>query len=169
MTNILTLFEFVIAKTYDCERKGVRKVGYLFEGFNSIYPDKREVLQAQIERRKNILSSTTTEDRPTFERDRRASGRARPRILRWMDLGTSLELNRLYEERLDRPKAHFIICQCCFWCASSFGMTKDSSICPNCDRTIIDSSPISENKSYRVQIRENGNVELEFRKKDDYS
>jgi hypothetical protein len=70
---------------------------------------------------------------------------------------------REYEQKV--RKASFVLCPSCYWCATYFATVDDKfPECPVCRSVVIDSIQISESEFYHVNITENGNVELRFRR-----
>ena len=66
----------------------------------------------------------------------------------------------LYNYR--KCKANFIICPSCFWCASCLKADYIFQVCLQCRNKIVDSLPISDNEFYKIELWDNGNVELVF-------
>lgn len=63
-------------------------------------------------------------------------------------------------------QTHFILCQSCFWCASSYNMVSFSitsiTKCPCCGNNKIELMPISDNEVYRVDYNPKTGIILEF-------
>jgi hypothetical protein len=58
--------------------------------------------------------------------------------------------------------AKFLICNSCFWCASSISSDYNyTERCPTCRSTKIESVPISETEAYQISIDTNS-VSMEF-------
>jgi len=79
-----------------------------------------------------------------------------------MVIQSTSDLLQLYCGRIRRVRAHFVICQSCFWCASCFKAEYDFPKCPSCSYDAVDSLPIFEKEFFRMKVWHNGNLELEF-------
>ena len=77
------------------------------------------------------------------------------------------EQERKSEERSNR--ANFVLCRDCFWCTSQIRADLNPfARCPVCERSNLESLPISLDESYYFEYSQTRGVNLAF-KKDDYS
>ena len=64
------------------------------------------------------------------------------------------------------PTAYFVICNDCFWCASSFLASESShnnyKTCPTCNETRMEFLPLEVNEPYRFNYSASRGVELQF-------
>jgi hypothetical protein len=61
---------------------------------------------------------------------------------------------------------HFLLCESCFWCASSISLISMDWICPVCsnnnNNSKIESIPIENNETYKFNYNQRHGVILEF-------
>ena len=57
---------------------------------------------------------------------------------------------------------HFLLCESCFWCASSIYLVSMDWICPVCSNSKIESIPIENNEMYKFNYNQRHGVILEF-------
>lgn len=62
------------------------------------------------------------------------------------------------------PKAQFLICSSCFWCASVFAsyFQQSSKKCPRCGAEVLDSLPLVLDEACKLGYSAKRRVELEF-------
>jgi hypothetical protein len=84
---------------------------------------------------------------------------------------------KMWVERYDRrsvitTKKYFMLCESCFWCASSYFIIEDDdgndeiiSKCPICDKGKVESMPIADDELYKFDYDDSKHgVTLEFSK-----
>lgn len=59
-------------------------------------------------------------------------------------------------------KAHFVICDSCFWCASVLQDGRPASSCPLYNRVMLECVPIAKGESYTFDYNLKSGVILEF-------
>ncbi len=57
--------------------------------------------------------------------------------------------------------AAFLICNSCFWCASTLSKNTSYLICPACEGMKLESTPLSEREAYSINT-DNENLSVEF-------
>ena len=83
---------------------------------------------------------------------------------------SSLFLEDIRYHTSSNKEIQFLICQSCFWCASSYtSMVDDLNTtrivnCPLCKDSKLESIPISEKEEYKVDYNPKTGVILEFQK-----
>ena len=73
--------------------------------------------------------------------------------------------NKLSNEkkRIITKQRHFLLCESCFWCASSIYLVSMDWICPVCNNNSkIESIPIENNEMYKFDYNQRHGVILEF-------
>ena len=72
--------------------------------------------------------------------------------------------NKLSNEkkRTITKQRHFLLCESCFWCASSIYLVSMDWICPICNNSKIESIPIENNEMYKFNYNQRHGVILEF-------
>ena len=72
--------------------------------------------------------------------------------------------NKLSNEkkRIITKQRHFLLCESCFWCASSIYLVSMDWICPVCNNSKIESIPIENNEMYKFDYNQRHGVILEF-------
>ena len=75
--------------------------------------------------------------------------------------------NKLSNEkkRIITKQRHFLLCESCFWCASSIYLISMDWICPVCNNNSsskIESIPIENNEMYKFDYNQRHGVILEF-------
>jgi rubrerythrin len=76
--------------------------------------------------------------------------------------------NKLSNEkkRIITKQRHFLLCESCFWCASSIYLVSMDWICPVCSRNNnnnkVESIPIQNNEIYKFDYNQRRGVILEF-------
>ena len=73
--------------------------------------------------------------------------------------------NKLSNEkkRIITKQRHFLLCESCFWCASSISLVSMDRICPVCNNSNkIESIPIQNNEIYKFDYNQRHGVILEF-------
>lgn len=69
------------------------------------------------------------------------------------------------EKRLrHKMRAHFVICNHCFWCASQIITGKAPDSCPNCKKSNLETIPVFLDEAYFFYCDEKRGVDLSFRK-----
>jgi hypothetical protein len=70
----------------------------------------------------------------------------------WFIIVTLSKIHSLIHESEDKfiDKKNFLICKVCHWCASSLTGIRTSTICPSCSSNEMESMPISDYESYRL-------------------
>jgi hypothetical protein len=67
------------------------------------------------------------------------------------------------KKRIITKQRHFIVCESCFWCASSIYLVSMDWICPVCNNgNKIESIPIQNNEIYNFDYNQRYGVILEF-------
>lgn len=65
--------------------------------------------------------------------------------------------------RIITKQRHFLLCESCFWCASSIYLISMDWICPVCNNSNkIESIPIQNNEIYKFDYNQRYGVILEF-------
>jgi rubrerythrin len=74
--------------------------------------------------------------------------------------------NKLSNEkkRIITKQRHFLLCESCFWCASSIYLVSMDWICPVCsnNNNKVESMPIQNNETYKFDYNQRHGVILEF-------
>src|SRR5215211_1820080 len=76
--------------------------------------------------------------------------------------------NKLSNEkkRIITKQRHFLLCESCFWCASSIYLVSMDWICPVCsnnnNNNKVESIPIQNNETYKFDYNQRHGVILEF-------
>ncbi|MCC2647582.1 MAG: hypothetical protein K0S67_144 [Nitrososphaeraceae archaeon] len=75
--------------------------------------------------------------------------------------------NKLSNEkkRIITKQRHFLLCESCFWCASSIYLVSMDWICPVCsnnNNNKVESIPIQNNEIYKFDYNQRHGVILEF-------
>ena len=75
--------------------------------------------------------------------------------------------NKLSNEkkRIITKQRHFLLCESCFWCASSIYLVSMDWICPVCsnnNNNKVESMPIQNNEIYKFDYNQRHGVILEF-------
>ena len=67
-------------------------------------------------------------------------------------MGTSSKIYPLLYENKDKfiDKRNFLICKTCHWCASCLTNPVTSNSCPLCGRNEVESMPIADYESYKL-------------------
>ncbi len=67
------------------------------------------------------------------------------------------------KKRIITKQRHFLLCESCFWCASSIYLISMDWICPVCNNSNkIESIPIQNNEIYKFDYNQRYGVILEF-------
>ena len=66
------------------------------------------------------------------------------------------------KKRTITKQRHFLLCESCFWCASSIYLVSMDWICPVCNNSKIESIPIENNEIYKFDYNQRHGVILEF-------
>ena len=66
------------------------------------------------------------------------------------------------KKRIITKQRHFLLCESCFWCASSIYLVSMDWICPVCNNSKIESIPIENNEMYKFNYNQRHGVILEF-------
>ena len=66
------------------------------------------------------------------------------------------------KKRIIIKQKHFLLCESCFWCASSIYIDSKKWICPVCNNIKIESIPIQSNELYKFDYEQRFGVILEF-------
>ncbi len=67
------------------------------------------------------------------------------------------------KKRIITKQRHFLLCESCFWCASSIYLVSMDWICPVCNNSNkIESIPIQNNEIYKFDYNQRYGVILEF-------
>ena len=67
------------------------------------------------------------------------------------------------KKRIITKQRHFLLCESCFWCASSIYLISMDWICPVCNNSNkIESIPIQNNEIYKFDYNQKYGVILEF-------
>ena len=67
------------------------------------------------------------------------------------------------KKRIITKQRHFLLCESCFWCASSISLVSMDWICPVCNNSNkIESIPIQNNEIYKFDYNQRYGVILEF-------
>jgi hypothetical protein len=67
------------------------------------------------------------------------------------------------KKRIITKQRHFLLCESCFWCASSIYLLSMDWICPVCNNSNkIESIPIQNNEIYKFDYNQRYGVILEF-------
>jgi len=66
------------------------------------------------------------------------------------------------EARTYMLKAQFLICNSCFWCASTLTDCFAVSKCPSCGSNGVETIPIASNETYKFNYSAKDGVTLEF-------
>ena len=67
------------------------------------------------------------------------------------------------KKRIITKQRHFLLCESCFWCASSIYLVSMDWICPLCNNSNkIESIPIQNNEIYKFDYNQRYGVILEF-------
>jgi Zn finger protein HypA/HybF involved in hydrogenase expression len=79
-----------------------------------------------------------------------------------------INTNKLTNEkkRIITKQRHFLLCESCFWCASSIYLVSMDWICPVCsnndNNNKVESIPIQNNEIYKFDYNQRHGVILEF-------
>jgi hypothetical protein len=79
-----------------------------------------------------------------------------------------INTNKLSNEkkRIITKQRHFLLCESCFWCASSIYLVSMDWICPVCssnnNNNKVESIPIQNNEIYKFDYNQRHGVILEF-------
>jgi hypothetical protein len=66
------------------------------------------------------------------------------------------------KKRTITKQRHFLLCESCFWCASSIYLVSMDWICPVCNNNKVESIPIQNNEIYKFDYKQRHGVILEF-------
>jgi hypothetical protein len=73
------------------------------------------------------------------------------------------------KKRIITKQRHFLLCESCFWCASSIYLVSMDWICPICsnnnnnnNNNKVESMPIQNNETYKFDYNQRHGVILEF-------
>jgi hypothetical protein len=68
------------------------------------------------------------------------------------------------KKRIITKQRHFLLCESCFWCASSIYLVCMNWICPVCNNNNnkVESIPIQNNEIYKFDYNQRYRVSLEF-------
>jgi hypothetical protein len=66
------------------------------------------------------------------------------------------------KKQIITKQRHFLLCESCFWCASSIYLVSMDWICPICNNSKIESIPIENNEIYKFDYNQRHGVILEF-------
>jgi hypothetical protein len=69
------------------------------------------------------------------------------------------------KKRIITKQRHFLLCESCFWCASSIYLVSMDWICPVCsnnNNNKVESIPIQNNEIYKFDYNQRHGVILEF-------
>ena len=73
------------------------------------------------------------------------------------------KLSNEKKKRITTKQRHFLLCESCFWCASSIYLVNMDWICPVCNNSNkIESIPIQNNEIYKFDYNQRHGVILEF-------
>jgi hypothetical protein len=64
------------------------------------------------------------------------------------------------KKRIIIKQKHFLLCESCFWCASSIYIDSMNWICPVCNNIKIESIPIQSNEVYKFDYDQRLGVEF---------
>ena len=77
--------------------------------------------------------------------------------------GTNTDKLSNEKKRIITKQRHFLLCESCFWCASSIYLISMDWICPVCNNNSkIESIPIENNEMYKFDYNQRHGVILEF-------
>lgn len=125
--------------------------------------DKKDVLKAQINACERLLKYTKdASERSAVEEEISELRMTRDRMAGGEGAINALDSLPVYAKKIDRRKASFIICTSCYGCASCLNADYTFPRCLQCRDGIVDALSISDDDFYKVEFRENGNVELTF-------
>jgi hypothetical protein len=85
---------------------------------------------------------------------------------------TESEISITRKSRSQRKRAHFLICNQCFWCASAIPLDDSGenrglpSACPSCNSQNLESMPLSLDEIYKFDYDQDRGVTLEFGKRE---
>lgn len=153
----------VAAKTTGRKDSNVQKVTYQFlADFHGICVDKRDIFECEIRACELLLQYTKDVSERAVLEGEITELRAILNLLRQEPPQASVPQDMPAKKSSPR-KAHFVICQDCFWCASCF---KQDNLpeCPGCSGRNIDLLPIFEGEHYQVEISKKHSVNLMFGK-----
>ena len=78
----------------------------------------------------------------------------------------------LLNHRLNNKSHSFLLCNSCFWCASTYlhndNRCMEVKQCPLCTNRTIESMPISNNEAYKFDYSAKRGISLELIKTDDH-
>ena len=60
------------------------------------------------------------------------------------------------------PQVQFLICDSCFWCASTLADKAVIGRCPCCGADAVESIPVAAGEKYRFNYNIKGGITLEF-------
>jgi hypothetical protein len=60
------------------------------------------------------------------------------------------------------PQVQFLICDSCFWCASTLADKAVIGRCPCCGADAVESIPVAAGEKYRFDYNIKGGITLEF-------
>ena len=76
---------------------------------------------------------------------------------------TNTDKLRIEKKRIITKQRHFLLCESCFWCASSIYLVGMDWICPVCNNNNkLESIPIQNNEIYKFDYNQRYGVILEF-------
>ncbi len=64
--------------------------------------------------------------------------------------------------RITVERANFVICNECFWCASSLGAESTIERCPSCYKNAIEVMPVFHNERYAFDYNTSTGIILDF-------
>jgi hypothetical protein len=90
-------------------------------------------------------------------------------MLQTNKLSSNIDIKRENDKIIRRfSRAHFVICNACYWCASYFGIDDLESShvldCQACNSRNTELMPISADESFRIEHSMTRGMELEFYK-----
>jgi hypothetical protein len=79
-------------------------------------------------------------------------------------LHTNTDKSSIEKKRIITKQRHFLLCESCFWCASSIYLVSMDWICPVCSNNSnkVESIPIQNNEIYKFDYNQRYGVILEF-------
>lgn len=81
-------------------------------------------------------------------------------------LNTNTDKLSIEKKRIITKQRHFLLCESCFWCASSIYLVSMDWICPVCSNNNnsnkVESIPIQNNEIYKFDYNQRYGVILEF-------
>jgi rubrerythrin len=120
-----------------------------------------------------LLQKSNLDDRMTDDCHIYGDGHGSTAVTATTTTTTDTAYNRHYtntkklsneKKRTITKQRHFLLCESCFWCASSIYLVSMDWICPVCsnNNNKIESIPIENNEMYKFNYNQRHGVILEF-------